>query len=88
MVDRAYSLYGHCFHVTSRSVISTDKSSVSVCLPRLTIEPTTLDSSREDIAVITITQSLVRVGVIESANPLALNMCERGLCCGCPPCIA
>jgi hypothetical protein len=33
-----------------------------------------LDSSREDMAVITVTQSLSNIGAIESANNIALSM--------------
>ena len=34
----------------------------------------TLDSSREDMAVITVTQSLANIGAIESANSVAQTM--------------
>jgi hypothetical protein len=35
---------------------------------------TSLDASREDLAIITVAQSLTNLGVIESANSLALTM--------------
>lgn len=48
----------------------TDKSAVITMFQCSNI----LDTSREDIGVITISQSTASLGVIESANTVALNM--------------